>query len=264
MQNPKNRFKAALKAGKHQLGLWNTIGGQAVVEQLATCGFDWLLIDTEHSPVDVVDVLPALQAIAAYPETSAIVRPASNDTVLIKRYLDIGAQTLLIPYVQSPDEARAAVAAMRYAPRGVRGFAGITRATRFGKVPGYATSAEDELCLIVQVETKAAVDCLEEIAAVDGVDGVFIGPADLAASLGHPGALGHPDVVAVIEDVIARLRKIGMPSGILTLDNASSRRCIELGTTFTAVGVDFALLDAAALALVREFGTKGGLPPPLP
>ena len=253
MQNLPNAFKAALKNGTHQLGIWNSIGGPTVVEQLATCGYDWVLIDTEHSPVGVNDVLPALQAVAAYPQTTAIVRPASNDTVLIKRVLDLGAQTLLIPYVQSVEEAQAAVSAMRYAPRGVRGVAGVTRASRFGKIENYATRAEEQLCLVVQVETKMAVDRLEEIATVDGVDAVFIGPADLAASLGHPGNTGHPEVVATVEDAIGRLKKIGVPAGILTLDRAFAGRCMELGTAFTAVGVDLALLDQAATALQQEF-----------
>ena len=253
MRNPRNTFKAALRRGQQQLGIWNSIGGPSVVEQLAICGYDWILIDTEHAPIDINDVIPALQAIAAYPEVSAVVRPAVNDAILIKRLLDHGAQTLLIPFVQSADEARAAVAAMRYAPRGMRGFAGITRATRFGQVENYATSAEDELCLLVQIESKQAVDCLEQIAAVDGVDGVFIGPADLAASLGHPGNTGHPEVVAAVADAIARLKAVGMPAGILSLDRAYVRQCIELGTTFTAIGVDIALLNDAARALRDEF-----------
>ncbi len=254
MQNPPNRFKAAITSGTQQIGIWNSIGGPTAVELLATCGYDWVLIDTEHAPVDVTDVLPSLQTLAGYPRTSAIVRAAFNDTVLIKRLLDIGAQTLLLPYIESPDEARAAVAAMRYAPRGIRGFAGHTRASRFGKVEGYATGAEDQLCLLVQVETQKSMDQIEKIAAVDGVDGVFIGPADLAASMGHPGNLTHPDVVQAIEDGIARLKKIGVPAGILSLDPVFAKRCIELGTIFTAVGVDTALLDQAALGLARDFG----------
>ncbi len=253
MKNPKNLFKAALKSGKHQLGIWNSIAGQPVTEYLATCDFDWILIDTEHAPVDVIDVLPALQTIAAYPHVSAIVRPAINDTVLIKRLLDLGAQTLLIPYVQSADEARAAVAAMRYPPSGVRGYAGMTRASRFGKVEGYGTGAADELCLIVQIETGTALDQLEEIARVEGVDGVFIGPADLAASLGHPGDLAHPDVVSAIEDAFRRLAALGVPSGILSLDRPFAKHCMSLGTAFTAVGIDLALLGNAAMALSEEF-----------
>jgi 4-hydroxy-2-oxoheptanedioate aldolase len=257
MKNPTNTLKAALKAGRQQIGIWNTIGGPTVIEQLACSGFDWILVDCEHSPIGVNDVLPALQAVAAYPGTSAVVRPASNDATTIKRLLDIGAQSLLIPYVESADEARAAVAAMRYGPRGIRGFAGITRATRYGRVQDYATRVEDELCLIVQVETATALGRLEEIATVDGVDAVFIGPADLAASLGHPGNLGHPDVVAAIEGAIATLKRLGVPSGILTLNEEFNRRCIALGTTLTAVGVDLALLDKAVTALAGRFLDRG-------
>lgn len=252
MKNPENRFRAALKAGRQQIGLWNTIGGNTVPEALAGCGFDWVVIDTEHSVTDVPDTLAMMQAMAPYP-VSPVVRPASNDPVLIKRILDLGAQTLLIPYVQSAAEARAAVAAMRYAPRGIRGMAGMTRASRFGLVKDYAVRAEEELCLIVQVETAEALARIEEIAAVDGVHGLFIGPADLAASMGHPGHAGHPEVVAAIEDAVKRIVAAGKPAGILTQDRALQRRCIEWGTRFTAVGIDLSLLVNSARALVAEF-----------
>lgn len=242
MKNPENRFKAALKAGRHQIGIWNSIGGNTVPEMLAGCGFDWVLVDTEHSPVDVNDVLPALQAIAAYPGTSALVRPAFNDPVLIKRILDHGAQTLLLPYIQSVEEAEAAVRAVRYPPAGIRGVAGLTRASRYGSVERYTESASDEICLLLQVETAHAMKSLEAIAAVDGVDGIFIGPADLAASMGHPGNPGHPEVVAAIEAAIGKLKAMGKPAGILTLDENFARRCMELGTLFTAVSVDLAVL----------------------
>jgi 4-hydroxy-2-oxoheptanedioate aldolase len=254
MDLPRNRFKAALRAGRHQLGVWSSLGGTVAPEILAVAGFDWVVIDTEHAPIEVAEVLPALQTLAAYPDCSAVVRPAINDWVLIKRHLDQGAQTLILPYVQSAEEAASAVAAMRYPPRGVRGVAGMSRASRYGAVEGYASRAEEELCLIVQVETAPALDRLEEIATVEGVDGVFIGPADLAASLGHPGAPGHPEVVAAIEKAIARLKAVGVPSGILTLDRAFARHCMELGTAFTAVAVDVGILAAGAQALLAEFG----------
>ncbi len=257
MENPTNLFKAAIHAGRQQIGIWCTVGGPVIVEQLAVAGFDWVLIDTEHSPLEPVDVLPALQAVAGYPGVSAVVRPVTNDTALIKRYLDMGAQTLLIPYVESADEARAAVAAMRYAPRGVRGMAGIMRATRYGRVKDYATRAEEQLCLLVQVESARALADIEAIATVDGVDGVFIGPADLAASLGHPGNAGHPDVVAAIEGAIATLKRLGVPAGILSLDDDFNRRCMDLGTVFTAVGVDLALLDRAVRDLAARFVPPG-------
>ncbi len=249
MDLPRNHFKAALEAGRHQLGIWNTIGGNTVAEALASCGYDWVLVDCEHAAVETIEVLPALQAIAGFPSVSSVVRPAGNDPVLIKRLLDFGAQSLLIPYVQSAAEAEAAVVAMRYAPRGIRGLAGVTRATRYGKVANYHARASDELCLIVQVETVEAIAQLEEIAAVPGVDAVFIGPADLSASMGYPGNVGHPEVVAVIEDTIARIRAAGKPAGILTLDTGFARRCMDLGTGFTAVGVDLALLVDGATDL---------------
>lgn len=253
MRNPTNRFKAALREGRHQVGVWNALGGPTAAELLASRGFDWIVVDTEHAPAEVTDVLPALQAIAGYPEVSAVARPAIGDWVLIKRLLDLGAQTLLVPYVQSAEEAEDLVRAMRYPPRGVRGAAGQTRASRFGTVEGYAIRAEEELCLIAQVETLAALDALEAIAGTEGVDGVFIGPSDLSASLGHPGEPMHPEVVAAIEDAIARLKAAGVPSGILTANADFARRCMELGTAFTAVGSDLGLLASGASALRATF-----------
>lgn len=253
MRNPENRFKAALKAGRHQLGIWNSIGGNTVPDMLAGCGFDWVLVDTEHSPIDVNDVLPALQAIAGYPETSAIVRPAFNDPVLIKRILDHGAQTLLLPYIQSVEEAEAAVRAVRYPPAGIRGVAGLTRASRYGSVDRYTETASAEICLLLQVETAHAMASLEAIAAVDGVDGIFIGPSDLAASMGHPGNPSHPEVVAVIEAAITKLKAMGKPAGILTLDETFARRCIELGTLFTAVAIDLGILVRGVRDLRARF-----------
>lgn len=252
MDLPPNTFKMALKEGRQQIGLWCSLPGSYAAEAVAAAGFDWLLFDTEHSPGDPLTVLPQLQAVAPYP-VSAVVRPASNDTVLIKRLLDFGAQTLLIPYVQNAHEAERAVAAMRYAPAGVRGVSGLMRANRFGRVPGYGSHADEELCLLVQVETREALDNLEAIAAVDGVDGVFIGPADLAASLGYIGQVGHPAVIAAVEDAIARIRATGKPAGILTPDNGFAARCIALGTLFTAVGNDIGILCRSTEALAQKF-----------
>ena len=252
MSIPQNRFKLALVEGRQQIGLWCSIPGSFTAEALAVTGYDWLLLDTEHSPNEVTDVLAQLQAVAPY-DVSPVVRPAANDVVLIKRFLDLGAQTLLIPFIQTAAEAAAAAAATRYPPQGIRGVAGLTRATRFGKAAGYAARASEELCLLVQVETRAALAEIEAIAAVDGVDGIFIGPSDLAASLGHPGNTEHEDVVAAVEDAIVRIRRAGKPAGILTLDPPFARRCIELGAGFTAVGVDLSLLLQSAEALSREF-----------
>lgn len=249
MKNPVNLFKRGLVEGRQQLGIWNTIPGPVVAELLAGCGYDWIVIDTEHSLTDIPDTLGMMQAVAPYP-VSAVVRPQTNDAVLIKRLLDLGAQTLLIPYVQSADEAAAAVAAMRYAPRGMRGVSYMTRASLYGQVKDYAQLAEAELCLIVQVETLEALTHIEAIAAVDGVDALFIGPADLAASMGLAGQGGHPDVVAVIEAAIARIVAAGKPAGILTTDVALARRYMAAGCRFTAVGLDMSLLAAAARGLV--------------
>ena len=253
MDLPKNLFKARLKAGQHQLGIWNTIGGNTVAELLAGAGFDWVLVDCEHSAIEMVEVLPALQAIAGYPEVAGVVRPVANDPVVFKRLLDMGAQTLVVPCVQSAEEARAAAAAMRYGPDGIRGMAGMTRATRYGRVPEYFTRASEELCLIVQIETKAGLEALEDIAAVDGVDGMFIGPADLSASLGHPGQLDHPEVVAAIDDAMARLAGLGMPAGIMVLDPDDAAARIKNGSNFTAVGVDLVVLADAIADLRNRF-----------
>lgn len=253
MKNPTNHFKAVLKTGQHQIGLWNTIGGSAVPELLGGGGFDWVLVDCEHSAIEVVEVQPALQAIATTPGVSAIVRPADNDPVLFKRILDMGAQTLLVPYVQSAQEAAAAVSAMRYGPRGFRGMAGMTRATRYGKVDDYFTTAEDELCLVVQIESVLGLQNLEAIAQTDGVDAVFIGPADLSASMGHPGNVGHPDVAAAIDDAIKRLQALGVPVGIMALDPVLAQGYIDKGVGFTAVGVDMCMLADSVAALRAQF-----------
>lgn len=253
MKNPTNAFKAALKAGTPQIGIWNTIGGNTVPEMLAGAGFDWMLVDCEHSAVETIEVMPALQAIAAYPETAAVVRPAASDPVLFKRLLDMGAQSLLVPYIETAEQAADAVAAMRYGPRGIRGMAGVTRATRYGRVENYFTQVEEELCLIVQIETARGMENLDAIATTDGVDGVFIGPADLSASMGLPGQTSHPDVVAQIHTAIERLATLGVPSGILTLDPVEAQKYIDKGTNFTAVGVDLALLAKSVAGLRAKF-----------
>lgn len=241
MDLPVNAFKHAIAAGTRQVGLWCTLSNGYAAEVVAGSGFDWLLFDTEHSPNEIDTVLGQLQAVAAYP-VSPVVRPAWNDPVLIKRYLDIGAQTLLVPFVQDRVEAERAVAAVRYPPHGIRGVGGTSRATGFGRVKDYATCAGTEICLLVQAETRTALDNLESIAAVDGVDGIFIGPSDLAASIGHLGHAGHPEVVALVCDAIVRIRKAGKAPGVLTSDPALVARYNAAGALFIAVGVDMGLL----------------------
>ena len=252
MELPKNEFKAALIAGRQQIGIWCAIPGSGHAEALAGCGFDWMLIDMEHTAVELTIVQAMLQAAAPYP-THAAVRPGWNDAVEIKRLLDIGAQTLLIPYVQNATEAQSAVAAVRYPPQGLRGVASMTRASRYGIVEGYTARANDEICLLVQAETAEALRNIEEIAAVDGVDGIFIGPSDLAASMGHPGKPAHPDVKAAILDAIRRIAAAGKRAGILSLDQAFLKEAVAAGTTFTAVDVDAAILLRGARALAKAW-----------
>ncbi|MGJ7493058.1 aldolase/citrate lyase family protein [Variovorax sp. ZT4R33] len=264
-----NRFKRALAAQVPQIGLWSSLPDPYVSEIIAGAGFDWVMLDTEHSPTDVPHMLHQLQAAAAAVPadadrpTSVVVRPAWNDTVLIKRYLDIGAQTLLLPFVQNADEAAAAVRAMRYAPEGVRGMGGSVRASNYGRIRDYIQRGHEELCLLVQVETRAALDQLDAILAVDGVDGVFIGPADLSASLGHPGEPGHPDVRAAIDDAIRRISAAGKAPGILMIDEARARECLDLGALFVAVAMDLQILARGAEAVAARFAaprpaTPGG------
>ncbi len=252
MELPVNQFKRGIKAGKPQIGLWSSLSSHYSVEVIAGSGFDWLLLDTEHSPNDLENVVTQLQAASAYP-TTAIVRPAWNDMVLIKRFLDVGVQTLLIPYVQTPEEAAQAVAYTRYPLRGVRGVAGTTRATRFGRVKDYFKRVEEELCVLVQVETRLGLDNLDAIAATDGVDGVFIGPADLSAGLGHLGDMAHPEVKKSIDDAIKRIRKAGKAPGILTAVEAEARHYLEIGCLFVAVGADVGLLARESEKLCAKF-----------
>jgi 4-hydroxy-2-oxoheptanedioate aldolase len=255
MDLPANNFKRALKANRLQIGLWCSLSSHYATELVAGSGFDWILLDTEHSPNDLESVLQQLQAAAPYP-THPVVRVPWNDMVTIKRYLDIGAQSLLIPYVQNAEEAKAAVAYTRYPPAGVRGVAGATRATRFGRAKDYAKRAHEEICVLVQVETQTALDQLEKIAAVDGVDGVFIGPADLHASLGYVGETNNPKVMPVIDDAIRRIRKCGKAPGILTGVEADAKRWIECGGLFVAVGADTGVLARGTEALAAKFKSE--------
>jgi 4-hydroxy-2-oxoheptanedioate aldolase len=250
-----NRFKRALKQQQVQIGFWAALGSSYATEVVAGAGFDWVVVDAEHGPNEVTTVLAQLQA-ASEGTAEIVVRPAWNDSVLLKRYLDIGIQSFLIPYVQNADEARLAVAATRYPPRGVRGFAAATRASRFGRINDYHRRFEEELCVLVQVETQVALGNLEGIAAVDGVDGVFIGPGDLSTDLGYVGNQGHPDVVSVIEDAIKRIRAAGSHAGILTGDEKLARHYLELGCLFTAVGSDIGMLARGTEALASRFKTS--------
>jgi 4-hydroxy-2-oxoheptanedioate aldolase len=252
MDLPQNAFKRALQAGKAQIGLWSSLSSSYTVEVIAGAGFDWILLDSEHSPADIENLLRQLQAAAAYP-SHPVVRVPWNDMVAMKRVLDVGAQSLLVPYVSTAAEARSAVSFTRYPPAGVRGVAGTTRATRFGRVKDYARRAHEEICLLVQVETQAALDNIEQICAVDGIDGVFIGPADLHASMGFPGEIANPKVKPLIDEAIRRIRKSGKAPGILTPSEADARHWLQCGALFVAVGADVGILARGAEALAAKF-----------
>ena len=248
MDLSKNVFKSAINAKRVQIGLWCSLCSNIGAEILADSGFDWILIDTEHAPNELPSVLAQLQAVTRGMATP-IIRPAWNDPVLIKRLLDIGAQTLLIPFVQDETEAARAVASCRYPPAGIRGITTGSRAARFGRVRNYLSEADREICVLVQVETLRAIERLEAIAATDGIDGVFIGPSDLSASMGHIGNPQHPDVQRVIEDAVKRIASTGKAAGILAPVEIDARRYIEFGYHFVAVGSDIGLLAKTADAL---------------
>ncbi|MCB1355275.1 MAG: 4-hydroxy-2-oxo-heptane-1,7-dioate aldolase [Maritimibacter sp.] len=237
----KNTFKSALQAGRRQRGLWCTVNDGLVAEMCAGMGYDWMLFDTEHSALDPLSVLPLLQAVAPYP-VAPIVRPGSLNPAEIKKLLDLGAQNILVPMVQDAREAAAAVAAVEYPPAGIRGVSGLTRATAFAEIPGYHKAARSEIALLVQVETLGAVDQIEAIAAVPGVDGIFVGPADLAAALGHAGEPSHPEVIEASLDAIRRIVAAGKPAGFLSLDEGFVAEVEAAGATFVSKDIDLAAM----------------------
>lgn len=240
-----NPFKEALRKGEVQIGLWLSSTTSYMAEIAATSGYDWLLIDGEHAPNTVQDLYHQLQAIAPY-ASQPVIRPVEGTKALIKQVMDIGAQTLLIPMVDSAEQARQIVAATRYPPLGERGVgASVARAARWGRIENYMAQANESLCLLVQVESKTALDNLDEILDVDGIDGVFIGPADLSASLGYPDNAGHPEVQRIIEASIKRIRGAGKAAGFLAVDPAMAQKCLEWGANFVAVGVDTMLYTEA-------------------
>jgi len=253
---PQNRFKRALAARTPQIGLWLSLASPAATEVAAGAGFDWLLIDMEHAPNELPDIAHHLRA-AEGGTAEPVVRVPWNDPVTVKRLLDIGARSLLFPFVQSAEEARRAVAATRYPPGGIRGFAGTTRANRYGRVADYAKRAAEEICVLVQCETRRAVAAIPEIAAVEGIDGIFIGPADLAADMGHLANTQHPDVQAAILDAGKAIQSSGKAAGFLSLREDETRRVLAAGFTFVAVGTDVALLARQTEALARAFKTGG-------
>jgi 4-hydroxy-2-oxoheptanedioate aldolase len=252
MNTQPNLFKQAIREGRPQIGLWASLCSNVASEVIASAGFDWILIDTEHAPNELPMVFSQLQALVGG-TAAPVVRPAWNDLVLVKRLLDVGAQNLLIPYVQTAEEARAAVAATRYPPQGIRGVAVTHRANRFGRVKDYFKRANEEICVLVQIETRLALQNIEAIAAVEGVDGLFIGPSDLAAALGRLGETNHPEVRAAIEDALKRIRKAGKAPGILAPVEADARHWLSHGCVVLAVGSDIGLLARQSEELAAKF-----------
>ena len=253
MDMPINTFKRRLRSGEAQIGLWLGLADAYCAELAANAGFDWLLIDGEHAPNDLRGMLGQLQAVAPYP-SHPVIRPVIGDTALIKQVLDIGVQTLLVPMVESAEQARELVRAIHYPPHGVRGVgSALARASRWNSIAGYLDKADEQMCLLVQIENREGLANLDAIAAVEGVDGVFIGPADLSASMGHRGNPGHPEVQAAIEDAIARIRSAGKAAGILSADQALARRYIDLGAAFVAVGMDTTVLMRGLQSLAAAF-----------
>lgn len=249
---PENRFKEAISSGLPQIGLWSTLGSNVCAELCAAADFDWMLVDAEHGCNDVLSVLPQLQAIAAY-RTAAVVRIPSHDPASIKRYLDIGAQSLMIPMVETAEQAEALARAAAFAPEGVRGLAAMTRAARWSRVPDYVAAARSQICLIAQIESARGVANVDAICAVDGIDAVLVGPADMAATMGFRGQPAHPDVIAATWHCLDRVTAAGKPAGIFVLNEDFARECIGRGFSFVSVGADGILLSRAVDALRDRF-----------
>ncbi|MES2512475.1 MAG: HpcH/HpaI aldolase/citrate lyase family protein [Pseudomonadota bacterium] len=266
MQTPINTFKQALQQKRPQIGLWAALADPYCAEVIACTGYDWLLIDGEHAPNDLRSVLGQLQGIAsavsAFPDrpgmSHPVVRVPHGDAALIKQFLDIGAQTLLVPMVNTAEQAAALVQAMRYPPQGIRGLgSSLARAARWATYPNYLHEANDQVCLLVQVESVEAMQNIDAIAATPGVDGVFIGPSDLAATMGHPGNTAHPDVQAAIEHGMKRILLAGKAPGILSPTEPQARKWLYAGAVFVAVGMDVTLMVTGAKALLAKYKTPG-------
>lgn len=243
-------------SGKPTIGSWFMSGSAHLAEAYGLCGFDFLVVDMEHAPIDIPQAANILRAIDTTPSEAAL-RVPWNDKVYIKRALDAGAQTLVVPFVENVAEAKAAVAASRYPGAGVRGVAAVHRASRFGTVPDYFKKANDQICMILQLETPEAVDQLEDIAAIDGVDVIFIGPADLAANMGYLGEVGNPAVQAKLKEAAARAKAVGIPAGALAPTPEMSKQFLDYGFTYMAMGTDLGNAMASARSMIAKLGELG-------
>ncbi len=253
MPAPENRFKSVLQSGQMLYGCWAGFADPYATEVLASAGFDWLVIDGEHAPNDLRTITAQLQVLDGK-HSAPVVRPPMGEPWLIKQLLDIGAQTLLIPMVESAQQARDLVRAVRYPPDGIRGSgAALARASRFSDIPDYITTANDQICLLVQIETRAGIAALEDIARVDGIDGLFIGPSDLSADMGYRGDSSAPEVQQVIRDALARIGASGKAPGILAVDPETARIYRDWGAQFLAVGIDVLMLAQTARATVKHW-----------
>ncbi|MEP6739852.1 MAG: 2-dehydro-3-deoxyglucarate aldolase [Caldimonas sp.] len=247
-----NTFRQRLLAGETLIGCWCSLANPTTTEVLGVAGFDWLLLDGEHSPNDVTTFIPQLMALKDS-VSAPIVRPSWNDAVEIKRLLDAGFYNFLVPFVQNAEDARRAVAATRYPPAGVRGVSVSQRSNRFGTVPDYFRDINEQICVMVQIESRAGLEAADQIAAVEGIDGIFVGPSDLAAGLGHLGNPNHPSAQAAIAQVFDVAKVAGKPIGILAPAEADARRYLAMGATFVAVGSDLGVFRSATQALLDRY-----------
>lgn len=251
MSAPVNTFKHNIQRGIPQLGCWIAMGDAYVAEMTATAGFDWLLIDGEHAPNDIRSI--SAQVTAVRPSAHPVVRLPIGETWMIKQVLDLGVQTILVPMVESAEQARELVQAVHYPPVGKRGVgAALVRASGFASIPDYLQTADDEICLLVQVENRSGLNALDDILQVDGIAGVFVGPSDLAADMGYLGQASHPDVVQAVTDALTRIKASGKAPGILTMDLKFAKRCLDLGVLFLATGADVVTFTGAMRTLAQD------------
>jgi len=250
-----NRFRHAVRAGETQIGCWASLASPIATELLGTIGFDWMLLDAEHAPNDVLTLIPQLMSLKDS-GSAPVVRPPANDSVVIKRFLDSGCSNFLVPFVDSAADAARAVASTRYPPHGIRGVSVGHRGNRYGTVADYFSIANDNICVIPQIESHKAVDAIDSILAVDGIDAVFVGPSDLAASYGHLGNANHADVQQAIAHVFERAKAAGKSSGILAPVQADAERYLSMGARVVAVCADLGLLKGAAQTVQKHFMQK--------